>query len=151
MEHISQITAKILTEAENNPLPKPPSIVSPQSKVATYDEKEKKSAIITQLAACLAVQRTYGKQAGELHTVVKIFLSDLSEYTGEKVAEAIVKWRKTRQEFPTPADIAGILNPQPRFDSAVYREMIERRKRNEERYSDAEYMRKYEASVIRGD
>lgn len=77
-------------------------------------------------------------------------MSDLQTHTGDAIAHALAIWRKKSPEFPTPADIQGILNPQPKFDAAVYREMIERRKRGEEKYGDSDYMRAYEKQVTNG-
>lgn len=65
------------------------------------------------LGACLAVQRTYGKQGADLISIAKIFISDLNKYRALDIASAINEWRKQSPEFPTPSDIINILKARP--------------------------------------
>lgn len=103
------------------------------------------------LGACLIVQRTYGKQGEDIKTLTKIFLEDLKEFTPEKVLSAIKSWRKTQREFPTPADIMGILDPKPVLDKSVYLSIQDKRKKQGGEYlSDKEwkYIAAYEKEVV---
>lgn len=102
--------------------------------------EEEKSAIAIQLSACLAVQRTYGKQASDLGAVVKIFLSDLNEYASPQIAEALEIWRTKSPEFPTPADIIAILDDKPKMSVDIYRTMLKK-------YKDSGYNEYSEAGI----
>ena len=107
-----------------------------------------KGDIIAQLGACLAVQRTYGKQAADIQVVAKIFIDDLKDFSANEVVEAISKWRKTSPEFPTPADIINLLNPKPTFDKSVYLSLI-KRKGEVHRYSkEYDYIKAYEKNEV---
>lgn len=128
---------------------------SKQSSVASYEgafTEDQRRAMVSELAACQLVQRTYGKQAAELPAVVKVFMSDLAEYSPEDVIAAIAKWRLTKPEFPTPADIRKLLNPEPVFDYAVYSRLVAKAKADGASMSDREwrYIREYEENAMKG-
>lgn len=119
--------------------------------LAAYTAEDKKD-IITQLSACQAVQRTYGKQAEDIPAVCRIFLADLADFPPAAVVQAIADWRKRHQEFPTPSDIRGILSPEPTFSADLYRELLRKRKDPGEWLSDDErrYLRRFEANMMKG-
>lgn len=71
--------------------------------------KEDKQKIGAELAACHATQRTYGKQADDLDYLFNIFISDLSLFTAEQIANGLKKWRLREAEFPTVSDIRKTL------------------------------------------
>lgn len=129
----------------------PQSMSSQLSNEVKFDEKEK-LMVANELSACLIAQRTYGKQGNDLAALVKIFLSDLRGYSGKDVARAIDQWRNSKPEFPTIADIRGILDPQPVFDVTVYRELLEKKKRGDinEYSSGWEYIKAYEKNAMKG-
>lgn len=110
---------------------------------------DEKANITAQLGACLAVQRTYGKQASDITTVSKIFFEDLKEFSGKDVAQAIAKWRKTSPEFPTPADIFAILDPTPKLDRATYISLNKRKSSLSDNSQEMRYIRAYERQELK--
>lgn len=108
-----------------------------------------KGDIIAQLGACLAVQRTYGKQAADIQVVAKIFIDDLKDYSANEVVNAISKWRKSSPEFPTPADIIKLLDPAPKFDKSVYISLNKRRGDFTQYSWEYDYLKAYEANEIK--
>lgn len=108
--------------------------------------------MLGQLTACAAVQRTYGKQADDIKAVAKIFLADLAGYSAQQISDAMQKWRKQAQEFPTPADIIALLDKKPKLDGNVYGELLNKQKRGEIiGFSESEYMRKYKQAVLNNE
>jgi hypothetical protein len=105
----------------------------------------------TQLGACLAVQRTYGKQGGDIEAMTRVFISDLKSYPSEKVVKALADWRLKSPDFPTPADVVELLSPQPVWSAAVFQELVERRKKGQiMSYSEEEYIKGYRKHAMSG-
>lgn len=110
-----------------------------------------KSNLNHALGACLATQRTYGKQAGDFDKVVSVFIKVLNNYEPQKVITAIKEWILKSPEFPTPADIMGILNPQPKFDYAVYTSLCNRLKAGDRLdFTEKNYIKAYEQNAMKG-
>lgn len=114
--------------------------------------QEHRRLIAGHLGACLAVQRTYGKQGGDLNTMTKIFCAALKHYEPKQVTAALEQWMTKSPEFPTPADIKQMIDPEPVWDGAVYTRLsIKARKDGGAMTSEEwEYLRKYEANAIKG-
>lgn len=53
--------------------------------------------------------KTYGKEPESLKSIVKIFLKDLAAYPLDKILKAITLHAQRSQEFPTVADIVGLI------------------------------------------
>ena len=70
---------------------------------------EELSALGAAIATSIAVQRTYGKQAGDLKVVTKIFADMFNGFPMDHVLSAFKTWQMTNREFPTPVDILTIL------------------------------------------
>jgi hypothetical protein len=113
------------------------------------DDKQK---LIAALGACQLTQRTYGKQAKDLGKIAKVFIKVLEHYDPNLVICAIKKWICESAEFPTPADIEGILNPQPRYISCVYQRLSDKAKNNPAAMESVEweYIRKFEEDAMKG-
>lgn len=108
-------------------------------------------AIATQLGACLAVQRTYGKQGGDIESMTRVFVSDLKAYSSDKVVKALTDWRLKSADFPTPADIVGLLNPQPVWSATLFNEITERRKKGDIlSRREEEYLKGYKQQALKG-
>lgn len=126
---------------------------SPQNTALT--ESKFKADDVVRLSVCLSQElialRSYGKTGDDIPALTEAFLLKFKQHEPAKVIAAIEKWGiEGTGDFPTPPDINKILNPKPIYDKSVYLEMIARRKRNEERYGDSEYMRAYEKQVVNG-
>jgi len=98
------------------------------------------------------VQRTYGKQGGDLQIMVNIFCKTLSDLPPEGVMRALEKWLGSSQEFPTPADIRAIVKPEPKYDYAVYNRLVSKTKSDPMSLSseDWKYIKKYEQNAKKG-
>jgi hypothetical protein len=108
-------------------------------------------AIATQLGACLAVQRTYGKQGGDIESMTRVFVSDLKAHPSDKVVKALEDWRLKSPDFPTPADIINLLNPQPIWSAALFNEISERRKKGDIlSLREEEYLKGYKKQAMKG-
>ena len=116
MEHLSKILDKVTIQPSNQ-LPMQQEKPTRQLSEANYSPSDQ-GEIVVQLGACLAVQRTYGKQAADIKAVAKIFMEDLKKYPAGKVVQAIREWRLESPEFPTPSDISKLIRQMP-TDSAV--------------------------------
>ena len=88
-----------------------------------HSDTEKKE-IASALAACMSTQRTYGKQANELSVTVKTFCMVLSEYSAVDIVDAIKYWLRSKQEFPTPADIHRLITGEVELDSRIYSRLV---------------------------
>ena len=156
MKTLNQILGNIeLKETEGQALPMQSTQLVKKSEEVKSElvpfTPENKEQLNKALGACLAVQRTYGKQAGDFDKVVQVFIKVLEGYEPEKIMQAIKKWVMVSPEFPTPADILGILNPQPKFDYAVYNRLCDKQKRGEQmQYQENEYIKAYERNAING-
>lgn len=112
---------------------------------------EHAKSIVTQLGACLVVQRTYGKQGSDLEAMARVFIEDLRAFEPDKVVKALGEWRLKSSEFPTPADIKNLISPQPVWSAVVYQELIDRRKKGEIMgYEESEYIKGYKNYAMRG-
>jgi hypothetical protein len=137
----------VSSEASYNPQPKQ-EVAAPVKQ--SYGQEERAN-IVKQLGACLVVQRTYGKQGADMNSMAAVFMSDLQEYPADKVVQALAQWRKQSAEFPTPADIIGLLNPQPIWSAAVYAEISDRRKKGEIlSLREEEYIKGYKKQAMKG-
>ena len=148
-EVLPSITEKASQQQQQKPLRQLTEAKSNQACVYTAEHKKE---IISQLSACQAVQRTYGKQAEDIPAVCRVFISDLSEYPPDDVVKAIAQWRKTNQEFPTVADIVKIIFPQPVFSADLYRELQRKRKEPNSWLTDSEkkYIKMFESNMMKG-
>lgn len=112
-----------------------------------FDVADKRN-LFNALAACQRVQRTYGKQGENLDKVVETFLAVLKHHEPSEVIEAVRKWIEQDPNFPTPSDIAKILNPVKVYDKSIYLDLIKRRERENLPYNKLKYIEDYEANVI---
>lgn len=112
---------------------------------------EKKEGIGKVLGACFLVQRTYGAQAVDIAAKADIFCYVLRDYSPEKVKAALEKWILEYDDFPTPASIKKIIDPEPLMDGSVYRELVNKKKRGDF-ISDKEqrYMKTYQYNAMKG-
>lgn len=116
-----------------------------RSELAAYSASDAKN-LTNGLAACMAVQRTYGRQAGDLQAIAKIFMSALGQYEPRQVIGAVHDWLLKSPEFPTPHDIAMLLADDKPLNRDVYLRIVASMRRHPETLAQWEwnYMAKYE-------
>ncbi len=118
--------------------------------IREYTPAQKKGLII-ELGACQVTQRTYGKQGQDMEAAIRVFTSDLKEFSPEQIMEALARWRLKSPEFPTPYDIKQILAPDPQFDSLVYKEICDKRKRGDIlNWREEAYLIQYKENILKG-
>lgn len=80
-----------------------------QSCVALKDSPEGKEALAVKVYGLFETCKLYGKSPESLEPVIKVFREQLGEYTTEQVVMAFDTHIQRSQEFPTVADIAGLI------------------------------------------
>ena len=91
------------------------------------------------------MQRTYGKQAGDLAAIAKVFMVALADYPPEDVIAALRSWLTQSAEFPTPYDIKCQLSPEQEPKRHIYQLIVATMRQGQ--YLDRwewDYMRRYE-------
>lgn len=131
-----------------------PQELKASQQLALSDSPENKDRLDELLAGCFALQKMYGRAPESMETIVVLFHSILGKYPGEKVTRAFEIWLEQSQEFPTPADIIGIIRrngrqPVPKeiyisiskkdYDSRTYEE-----KKLMERYEEEQKSEQWE-------
>jgi hypothetical protein len=61
------------------------------------------------IGASLALQKLYGRDVESSGGVINLFQRAFARYPAEKVVRALEIWLERKQEFPTPADIIGLI------------------------------------------
>lgn len=110
------------------------------------DNAQRKKALVDALAACMAVQRTYGKQAGDLLAISRIFRSVLADFSAEQITEALKSWLLKNRDFPTPHDIYSLLREDKPKNRDVYMRIVTSMRQNAAtlRQWEWDYMREFE-------
>jgi hypothetical protein len=125
------------------------NIVSLAHKKGVITSPETEGVILKQVKDCMQVLNTYGKKDFDYLPVVKVFIERLGHYGPEKIKKAFDKYVSKRSDFPTPADIVGIIEKRIKPDIAVYQTLIRRRKEGAWLSTDEEnYLRSYEEQAI---
>ena len=142
---ISDLTTNIINQHNPSKLTQQLPDLKENTELAKFNDKDVVS-LSKALAACQLVQRTYGKQAGDLDKVAKIFARVLAEYDPQQVIEAIKRWLQESPEFPTPSDIVKMLDPAKKFDKELYIKFSQQYAKGEitEFSQGYEYMKEYE-------
>jgi hypothetical protein len=104
--------------------------------------------LIETLRFCWNTLHRYGKTSDDFDGIVKTWLGFLGGYPTQDVESAFSKYIGHRREFPTPADIIGIIEGRVKRDGAYYTRLC--RKIQEGAFvtdDELAYMRKYEGEV----
>lgn len=115
-------------------------------KLALRDSNESKNKLDEMLGACLALQKLYGRDVANAGQIINAFHQILSKYPAESVLRAVETWMERGQEFPTPADIIGLIkrNGKPPLSKERYI-AIQKKDGADRTKADWQYMRDYEA------
>ena len=129
--------------------PKPSNAVTVSRVELLQDSPEKIGQVIDILRQCWKTLKLYGSKDGNFEERSDVFIARLGKYEASKVLAAFEKYIDSRNEFPVPADIIGILKGRIYRDAAVYAS-IQRRKKDGDFITDEEhaYVRKYENQTI---
>lgn len=112
---------------------------------ALKESKQSQSKLDELLAGCFTLQKMYGRAPDSLETVALLFHNMLGKYPADKVIKAFELWLERSQEFPTPADIVGLLrrNGKPPLSKERYI-AISKKDGQDRTPDDWQYMREYE-------
>jgi hypothetical protein len=104
--------------------------------------------LIETLRFCWNTLHRYGKTSDDFDGIVKTYLNFLGSYPTQDVASAFDKYIRHRREFPTPADIIGIIEGRVKRDGAYYTRLCRQIQEGAFVTDDEHaYMRKYEGQV----
>jgi hypothetical protein len=121
---------------------------APEKPILLREDGHGRDDLIETLRFCWNTLHRYGKTADDFNGVVKTYLSFLGRYPTRAVAAAFDKYIRHRREFPTPADIIGIIEDRVKRDGAYYVRLC--RERQEGAFltdDELAYMRRYEHQV----
>lgn len=124
-----------------------PSCV-PQSKggLPLKSDAESKKNLAMRLYRDFHAMKTYGKEPESLESIISLFNETLAEFTMDHIVLAMKVHAQRSQEFPTPADIVGIIRRKGR--PPLSREMyisISKKDPEDRSGDDWKYLRAYEA------
>lgn len=117
----------------------------PQSAPVLRESAESKAELDNLILASFSVQKMYGRQPENIEIINQVFHKILGKYPARKVLKAFEIWMERSQEFPTPADISGIIkrNGNPPLSREIYISLS--KKDGEDRTgADWKYLRNYE-------
>jgi hypothetical protein len=119
---------------------------SKPSQLALRGNNAAQSRLDELLAGCFMLQKLYGKQPENIGAVNQLFHSILANQPADKVIRAFELWIERSQEFPTPADIIGLIkrNGRPPLSKEMYISISKMDAENRTG-DDWAYLRDYEA------
>ena len=79
------------------------------SELALRESSESRDKLTDLLEGCFVLQKMYGRAPESTATVERLFQTMLAPYPAGKVIRAFEAWLERSQEFPTPADIIGLI------------------------------------------
>ena len=110
------------------------------------ESKESKARLDRMMMGCFAVQKLYGRDTGNAETITEMFHAMLGKYPAAHCIRALELWLERSQEFPTPADIIGIIKRKGKQPLSKETYIAISRKDGELRdASDWQFLREYEA------
>jgi hypothetical protein len=85
-------------------------------------DQDAKKGLAVELFQRFQTMKTYGKDPASMSSIVDIFIRDLSDYPVDLIQKAITTHAKKSTEFPTVADIVGLIerNGKPPLSEAMY-------------------------------
>ncbi|WP_088255259.1 hypothetical protein [Fimbriiglobus ruber] len=105
-----------------------------------------KQLLAARLYRDFQAMKTYGKEPESLESIISLFTEALASFPPEQIMQALTLHAQRSAEFPTPADIVGLIkrNGKPPLSQAVY--IAIQKKAGEDRSpEDWQYLREYEA------
>lgn len=81
-------------------------------KITPWTDTDKAKLAVV-LGRIFDVQKLYGKNVGQLGSMVELFSWVLAAYPAEKVINGIGAYLRAKSDLPTPADIKQIIDPEP--------------------------------------
>jgi hypothetical protein len=85
------------------------SSVKAPSAPALHENKPAQAKLDGLIAGCFVIQKLYGRQPENIEIINRTFHSVLAHHPSDKVIRAFEAWLERSQEFPTPADIVGLI------------------------------------------
>ena len=113
---------------------------------ALSESSSAQSRLDSLLLGCYTAQKLYGRDPGSLESVNEVFHHVLGRHPADQVINAFTIWIERSQEFPTPADIVGLIRRGglPPLSKEMYI-AISRKDAEARTADDWAYLRDYEA------
>lgn len=111
------------TKAQNQIEQKPQQLqVTSNSRVSLRNDDEGQKSLVAELYQRFETSKLYGKSPEAMQSIVFVFLRDLSEFPVDRIMKAIQTHAQRSDEFPTVADIYGLIkrNGRPPVTEAMY-------------------------------
>lgn len=98
------------------------------------------------LQFCWMTLSLYGKKTDDFDTMAEGFMLILSDYPASDVEQAFKTYLEQRSEFPSPANIIGLVTDRIKRDSIYYAKLV--KKGGERDYNEDIYVKKYEQQTL---
>lgn len=149
MEHIeTHLTA--ITQPRTTAQKQQLSVALPGHVTISQDQAGQK-ALAVELYQRFQASKTYGKDPEALDSIIAVFVRDLAEYPIEKVMQAVKTHSERSPEFPTVADIVGLIKRNGRREIKESDIIAIRRKDGEDRTrQDWDMLRQWEEQLSEG-
>jgi hypothetical protein len=118
--------------------------------VALKDNPEGMKQLAVEIYGLFNVTKTYGKGEEAAESAVRIFKRELADYPAELVQKALQTHIRRNPEFPTVADIVGLIerDGMPPFSEAMYIN-ITKKQYYDRTQEERKYAKAYEAEQAR--
>lgn len=115
------------------------------------ESKQHQNRLDELLGACLALQKLYGRDVDNSDVIIELFQRMMSKYSGDKVIKSFETWMERSQEFPTPADIIGLIKRggKPPLSESMFIQ-ISKKDGMDRTPEDWQYLRDYQAFMDDG-
>lgn len=97
---------------------------------------------------CWKTLHLYGKKAEDFEVIVDMYLGFLGGYPAKDVVKAFERYVKSREQFPTPSAIIGIIEGRIARDSKYYETLLKKRANSFLTDPEEDYLRRYERQVL---
>lgn len=85
------------------------ALSKPSSGLLLRENANARREIDALLLACATSQKLYGREPEAFEASVQVIQRVLSGYPAEKAEKAVLTWLERSAEFPTPADLVGLI------------------------------------------
>lgn len=104
------------------------------------------------LAQSFQALKTYGKEPEQLEAIIPMFNMVLADYPYSAIEQAFSYYLRHNTEFPSPADIAQIIDRggnKPPFERSVYVAITKKHGEDRSR-AEWQYIKDYEQFIVTG-
>lgn len=100
------------------------------------------------LRQCFHMMPLYGKKDADFMTIVATFFEMLRDYPATAVSDALDRYMRQRREFPTVADIIGILEGRVQMDKGLYNTIRLKKRDHYLSQREEDYLEAYQRQIL---